>query len=54
MLKESVGKNLEVRVTDRLHAKIYVMDGKVAITGSVNLTERGMYVWKLRTRLHQA
>ena len=43
ILKENINENLEVRVTDRLHAKIYVVDGKIAITGSANLTERGMY-----------
>ena len=43
ILKENINENLEVRVTDRLHAKIYVVDGKIAITGSANLTERGMH-----------
>lgn len=43
ILKENINENLEVRVTDRLHAKIYVIDGKIAITGSANLTERGMH-----------
>ena len=43
ILKENLNENLEVRVTDRLHAKIYIVDNQVAITGSANLTERGMH-----------
>ncbi len=43
ILKENVNDNLKVRVTDRLHAKIYIVDNKIAITGSANLTEKGLY-----------
>lgn len=43
ILKKNVNENLEVRIADKLHAKIYIIDGKIAITGSANLTERGMY-----------
>ncbi len=43
ILRENLNDNLEVRVADQLHAKIYVVDGKIAIIGSANLTESGMY-----------
>lgn len=34
--------NVEVRVLDDLHAKLYIIDNKYAISGSANLTLRGM------------
>jgi len=43
ILKDNVSENLEVRIAEKLHAKIYIVDDKVVITGSANLTERGMY-----------
>ena len=43
ILKNNVSENLEVRVAEKLHAKIYIVDDKVVITGSANLTERGMH-----------
>jgi len=43
ILKDATSNNLEVRVVDYLHAKMYIVDGRIAITGSVNLTERGLY-----------
>ena len=38
-----MSENLEVRIAEKLHAKMYIIDDKIAITGSANLTERGMY-----------
>ncbi len=43
ILRENLNDNLEVRIANQLHAKIYLVDGKIAITGSANLTESGMY-----------
>jgi len=43
ILKNNVSENLEVRVAEKLHAKIYIVDDKVVITGSANLTGRGMH-----------
>jgi Phosphatidylserine/phosphatidylglycerophosphate/cardiolipin synthases and related enzymes len=43
ILKDNVSENLEVRIAEKLHAKIYIVGDKVVITGSANLTERGMY-----------
>jgi len=44
MLKEASSENLNVRVSDKIlaHAKIYIVDGRVSITGSMNLTERSL------------
>jgi len=43
ILKNSASNNLEVRVVDNLHAKMYIVDSKIVITGSVNLTEKGLH-----------
>ena len=43
ILKNNVSENLEVMIAEKLHAKMYIIDDKIAITGSANLTERGMY-----------
>ena len=43
ILKNNVSENLEVRIAEKLHAKMYIIDDKIAITGSANLTERGMH-----------
>ncbi|MEB3755807.1 MAG: phospholipase D family protein [Caldisphaeraceae archaeon] len=43
ILKNNMNENLEVKIADKLHAKMYIIDEKLAITGSANLTERGMY-----------
>ncbi len=43
ILRNNVSENLEVRIAEKLHAKMYIIDDKIAITGSANLTERGMY-----------
>ncbi len=43
-LKELVKnfKNVEVKILKDLHAKIYIIDEKYVVTGSANLTLRGM------------
>ncbi len=35
-------ENLEIKIVDDLHAKLYIVDRRYAITGSANLTVRGM------------
>jgi len=35
-------ENLKIKIVDDLHAKLYIIDMKYAITGSANLTIRGM------------
>ncbi|PLJ77109.1 phospholipase D-like domain-containing protein [Infirmifilum sp. SLHALR2] len=43
ILKLSTSDSLEVRIVESLHAKIYIIDKKIAVTGSANLTESGLF-----------
>jgi len=43
VLKQNLSDTLEVRIAESLHAKTYIVDGKLAVTGSANLTESGLY-----------
>jgi len=43
ILKQNVSESLEMRITESLHAKIYIIDKRVAVTGSANLTESGLF-----------
>ena len=42
-LKRNTSDSLEVRIAENLHAKMYIVDKKVAVTGSANLTESGLF-----------
>jgi len=43
ILEENISDYLDVKIVEKLHAKIYIIDNKIAISGSANLTETGMY-----------
>ena len=42
-LKRNLSDTLELRIMESLHAKTYIIDRKLAVTGSANLTESGLY-----------
>lgn len=43
ILKRNISDSLEVRVAESLHAKMYIIDKKITVTGSANLTESGLF-----------
>ncbi len=54
VLKNSREKNLEVKLIDKLHLKVYISDSRIAVTGSTNLTEHGFYknLERIEVKIH--